>query len=60
MGMTKLRTDLHEFLDAFQLPPGTRWEVFEATDEDRQLVDGYNLLARARGPAFLTEMTPRP
>jgi len=41
--------------DSFQLPPGTKWEVFEASDDDRAQVDGYNLLARARGPAFLVE-----
>jgi hypothetical protein len=29
--------------------------VFEVSDEDRALVDGYNLLARASGPAFLVE-----
>jgi hypothetical protein len=55
MGATKARADLHELLDSFPLPATTRWQVFEASDEDRQLVDGYNLLARARGPAFLVE-----
>ena len=45
----------HEIHDSFQLPPGTKWEVFEANDEDRAQVDGYNLLARVRGPAFLVE-----
>ena len=45
----------HEISDSFQLPPGTRGEVFAATDEDRAMVDGYNLLACAPGPAFLVE-----
>jgi len=29
--------------------------VFEASEDDKAHVDGYNLLARARGPAFLGE-----
>jgi hypothetical protein len=36
-------------------PVWAQWQVFEASDEDRALVDGYNLLFRARGPAFLVE-----
>src|SRR2546426_4231288 len=44
-----VRRGKHAICDSFQMPPGTRWEVFEATDEDRAMVDGYNLLARARG-----------
>jgi len=45
-----------EICDSFQLPPGTRWEVFEANDEVKgMVVDGYNILARAKGPAFLVE-----
>jgi hypothetical protein len=47
-----LRTDIN---DSFPLPPGTKWEVFETSSDDKSLMDGYNLLARARGPAFLVE-----
>jgi len=45
----------HDRHDSLQLPSGTQGEGFEATDTDRAQGDGYNLLARVRGPAFLVE-----
>ena len=46
----------HAIGDSLHMPPGTQGEVGEATNEEKAMgMDGSNLLARAKGPAFLVE-----